>query len=382
MVLVLRVWLLSGLLVVGCGDGGGGAPNTPPRAWLTASRGTGNVLMRSDDQGETWEDVFAPSGRTSFIDREHGWMAGRQIMRTDDGGRSFSPQPVQLPADQSSQFRDVAFADIDHGVAVGFARRDGETFARELAIQTDDGGATWREPSFDGGAPGFGGLGDTTLSAACVSATGIRLAVGGGGINVANHASAFASEARGERWHFVGDELIAAGGGYLEGAFSGVACVGTRELWVVGSRHRRLESAGETEPLTILHSSDGGNSWENQASRTPLGSVDAAIESIAFADPRHAWAVGYEGRGSESRRPLILHTVDGGVHWDQQALPGDPMDGRLAEVAFATSTDGLIIGRTHEGAPLMFATIDGGRRWSAVRLPSDVEEVFDVSYVR
>lgn len=379
--LVVAVMLNSG-----CGGGSDSTDGDEPRAWLVVrvDQGGGSLrLLRSDDGGATWETLLtsASGAGITFVDRDHGWMGGAQIFRTEDGGRFFAPQSFELPAGQSGGIADVAFTDLDHGVAVGSAGIDGQRFVgRELLVQTEDGGRTWREAIFDG-TPGFGGPGGSGLFEACVTDVGIGLAIGGGGFNANNHASAFVSEPRAARWRSVTSELVDLGRGYLYGAFSGVACVGARDLWVVGSRARFHETDDDPEPLMILHSTDGGRTWENQSARTPLGEADAFLESIAFADARHAWAVGYEGT-VDAHRPLVLSTADAGAHWDRPSLPDDAIEGALTGVAFATRTRGLIIGSVHLGVPLVFATIDGGRRWTPVHLPADVDAVYDVSYVR
>jgi photosystem II stability/assembly factor-like uncharacterized protein len=368
------------VVLTGCGGGSGDSEATQSRAWLFARRSTGIVLLRSDDGAVTWEPVFVPSsgvGGVTFVDREHGWLAGSEILRTDDGGRSFSAQPVEMPPGQTPAFRDIAFADLDHGVAVGSAARDGHPFVRELVVQTDDGGATWKEPSFPDGRPDFGGLGNFILSDVCVTEIGVGLAVGGGGFMVANHASAFLSTSRGATWRGVGGLV---GAGDVDGAFRGLACVGARDLWIVGTRLHRHFMPGETDPLTILHSVDAGRTWENQSSRTPVGDVDATLEDVAFVDARRGWAVGYEG--DDTKSPLLLVTADAGAHWERHSVSDDFTEGSLREVAFATATDGVAIGDTPAGAALVFATPDGGRRWRAVSLPPDVDQVSGLNYFR
>lgn len=57
---------------------------------------------------------------------------------------------------------------------------------------------------------------------------------------------------------------------------------------------------------TIVHTRDGGTSWQDQASGTR-----ASLNSITFtADGQRGWAVGYG---------TILHTADGGKSWQEQA---------------------------------------------------------------
>ncbi len=311
-------------------------------------------------------------------------MGTTSISRTDDGGRSFTPEAVEVPVGQSVAFWSIAFSDLDHGIAVGSAQFDIEPFTREFLVQTDDGGPTWRAPSFDVTPPDLCAVSSFLLNDACISETGVRLAIGGGGFNDENRASAFVSEAHGQHWRSVADELSAAAGGNLEPAFAGVACVGARDLWVVGSRVRREDddTVDDAAPLTILHSADGGHTWKNLASRTPLGDANAGLTDIAFADARNAWTVGYEG-DLDTPHPLLLHTADGGTHWERQTLPDQERGGRLEEVAFAGPRDGMVIGQTtNNETPLVYGTTDGGRHWRTVRLPADIDQVLHVSLAR
>jgi photosystem II stability/assembly factor-like uncharacterized protein len=116
----------------------------------------------------------------------------------------------------------------------------------------------------------------------------------------------------------------------------------------------------------ILHTIDGGKTWERQKSGT-----DFTLSSICFADPKEGWAVGDGG--------IILHTADGGQNWKKQKGPQTLVDpgarwghaGFTAEeekteaklfymgVHFADSRKGWIVGeRTH-----VLHTQDGGKTW-------------------
>src|SRR5205823_1119701 len=60
---------------------------------------------------------------------------------------------------------------------------------------------------------------------------------------------------------------------------------------------------------TVLHSADGGQSWELQATKQPL-----PLNGVFFVDEKNGWAVGELG--------TILHTADGGKNWSAQARGG------------------------------------------------------------
>jgi len=94
---------------------------------------------------------------------------------------------------------------------------------------------------------------------------------------------------------------------------------------------------------TILHTSDGGKTWQRQNS-----GIKFTLADIFFIDSKLEWAVGNEG--------TILHTVDGGLVWKKQI---SPVDYYHTGVFFVTSQKGWIsTDQTH-----ILYTDDGGRTW-------------------
>jgi photosystem II stability/assembly factor-like uncharacterized protein len=94
---------------------------------------------------------------------------------------------------------------------------------------------------------------------------------------------------------------------------------------------------------TILHTSDGGDTWTRQDSGTGF-----TLVSIFFPDPEHGWAVGVKG--------TIVHTSDGGKTWSAQE---SPVDFYHMGVFFVSPQKGWICSeKTH-----ILATDDGGKTW-------------------
>lgn len=102
---------------------------------------------------------------------------------------------------------------------------------------------------------------------------------------------------------------------------------------------------------TILHSSDGGNTWQAQVS-----GVSATLRKVAFFDRLNGWAVGDEN--------TVLHTRDGGAHWQAQA------SGEYGYGYGFGSGDGALRVLGTETAMLLSAggtarvTRDGGDTWN------------------
>lgn len=117
--------------------------------------------------------------------------------------------------------------------------------------------------------------------------------------------------------------------------------------WAVGGRG------------TILHTSDGGDTWQEQTSGT-----DFILEDVFFVDRRRGWAVGgwprdtavaiYGGMG------VILATSDGGKTWRPQ-LEGQAV--WLSAICFVGRSSGWAVG---EYGTVM-RTRDGGATWVQMR---------------
>lgn len=113
----------------------------------------------------------------------------------------------------------------------------------------------------------------------------------------------------------------------------------------------------------ILHTIDGGKTWERQAT-----GVRASLRSVHFLDPFKGWAVGREelpyGMGSAG---VVLYTTDGGLEWKRQlpgAVPG------LNGVRFIDAKTGFFLGDGSDLYPSgLFKTTDAGRTWEPVPGP-------------
>jgi photosystem II stability/assembly factor-like uncharacterized protein len=120
------------------------------------------VIVTTKDGGHTWTPVpstalppalpgeggFAASGTnvTVYGDR-HAWVgtgAGpvARVLRTSDGGRTWSVAATPLPAGPSAGIFSIAFRDERHGIVVGGDYKT-ELEAIDNVAVTEDGGVTW-----------------------------------------------------------------------------------------------------------------------------------------------------------------------------------------------------------------------------------------------
>jgi len=95
----------------------------------------------------------------------------------------------------------------------------------------------------------------------------------------------------------------------------------------------------------ILHTDDGGDTWTHQWSGTT-----ANLTSVSFSGPQSGWAVGVDG--------IIRHTSNAGRTWE---LQNSMVKVWLSSVMFIDHETGWAVGE--KGAILK--TVDSGRHWAS-----------------
>jgi len=100
----------------------------------------------------------------------------------------------------------------------------------------------------------------------------------------------------------------------------------------------------------LLHSADGGHTWEKQKSGTTM-----AIQGLYFVDANHGWAVGWSA--------TILRTADGGKTWEN--VSSDNATWSLDAVYFSDLNNGWASGFAGE----LLHSSDGGKTWAVQESP-------------
>ena len=120
------------------------------------------IILRTDNGGRAWtrvpagglppaldnEGAFAASGtNVAVYGRDHAWIgtgaaATARVLRSSDGGRTWTVASTPLAAGPSSGIFSIAFRDAEHGIIVGGDYRK-ESEAVDNAAITADGGRTW-----------------------------------------------------------------------------------------------------------------------------------------------------------------------------------------------------------------------------------------------
>jgi photosystem II stability/assembly factor-like uncharacterized protein len=125
----------------------------------------------------------------------------------------------------------------------------------------------------------------------------------------------------------------------------------TDDIWFVDARRGwAVNSNGH-----ILHTADGGETWERQASI-----LRAYLRCVGFVDERRGWV------GTLDARQRLLHTADGGATWT--TVTGLPPETPPAICGLSVVNERVAYGSgTNEPAlPTgVIKTVDGGATWTA-----------------
>jgi len=327
-------------------------------------------IYGTTDGGRTWNEILATTaGLTftslSFTDASNGWASGFPLssgyadtctFHTADGGKSWQPQNL---GDFFDQVRDIHMVDQNRGYAAGTAYvGDGTAVWRTL-----DGGATWTDVKMQNtnilDAEGYWGMavtanrvlivGDRDVTARSTNPWGACSA------DVFECANLFTQADISP--HYI---------------FHDVFFVDRNRGWAAGSRTYTPQQWGQE----IFATQDGGQTWTTQFERSPASTLSGyfRLESISFADANDGWAAGSSElfpttAGRSALLGCILHTTDGGKTWTDQA--GNLCQWSLADEfsviqaldaqnVWALSADGAI------GTVQLAHTTDGGAHWSLV----------------
>lgn len=301
--------------------------------WAVGDRG---VIFHTSDGGRQW--TLQASGTQSrlasvfFLDDKIGWAAGGLtqphigatsgvLLHTRDGGAHWTlDRKSGLPA-----LARVGFFDPQNGWAIG----QPSAIFPSGACCTADGGRSWSTmPSTDSHGwltgdfvdPQTGALGGRTSVLAMVrrrevesrpadyglrTLRNLKLTPQGAGWLVGDGGLVLTTRDAGKTWQTPAADVPEGVRNQFD--YSALAMRG-KHVWVAGTPGTR-----------ILHSADGGQTWELQSTGQTL-----PIHALWFANDRLGWAVGDLG--------TILATVDGGKSWRVQRAGG----ARSALVSFCS----------------------------------------------
>ena len=108
---------------------------------------------------------------------------------------------------------------------------------------------------------------------------------------------------------------------------------------------------------TIIHTTDGGSTWEMQNS-----TVETFIVSVFFLDENRGWALTV--KDTPPFRTIILSTTNGGNNWETTNYPEDNIF--MNTVFFFDSLNGFM------GGSIISGTTDGGLTWQKANIDSNM----------
>lgn len=309
--------------------------------------------MLSGSGGADWRLHAAldrPLSGVTFFSDQAGWAVGSAtLLATMDGGATWREQVGAVPPEGVPPLlHRVRFVTPSEGIAVGAIGGNGENAGSPLILYTSDAGTHWQVAMIAGG--GNPALSNSAIEDACLTASGIAIAIGFG----VSGQIALRSSDGGASWRDITDRT-----GGLPDQPHGVACVGDSLIWLVGG--------GST---TVLHSADAGDTWVNQTANTPPLPGEAL--AVAFSDARRGLVAGVG--------PFVIRTSDGGATWQFDELPSEIRGGLLSiqtlgRAAVAVGVDESDIEMEQPIAIVEAQAVD----WRQQSLPPEVLTLEDVS---
>ncbi len=142
----------------------------------------------------------------------------------------------------------------------------------------------------------------------------------------------------GQRWTRQGDPSQIPDVG-----LGAVYAINTRIAWVTGNNG------------VILHTKDGGKTWTRQAEDTaPL----VPLNGVFASDAHHVWVVGEDSDYNGTILGTILHTKNGGRTWERQTYEPNPGDYKLIWVHGLNARTAWVVGNA-----IVLYTNDAGETW-------------------
>ncbi len=286
--------------------------------WAVGDHG---AIWHTTDGGQNWRQqrstVDVGLQGVCFVDRERGWAVGGAtqpylwtsqaiVLKTTDGGQTWQQQLAFLPA-----LARVKFFNAEQGLAWGRGA-GGEPLG---VFASDDGGRNWRSVAVGPQSAWWDGDFVDKRTGVVVGTARKIARIAHGDVAQISLDENHAGNPRAVRLAADGSGWLAGDGGLIARTFDGGQswqlvdilpteirdCVNWQAITIHG-RHVWIAGSPGT---VVLHSPDGGETWQGHATGNNL-----PINRITFVDETHGWAVGDMG--------AILHTNDGGQTWQEQ----------------------------------------------------------------
>jgi photosystem II stability/assembly factor-like uncharacterized protein len=257
-----------------------------------------DVFMRTSDGGRTWQENLSISadnedhlGSFFFLNTKRGWVVGKNVYLTEDGGQNWQRLGSIPPGDYRHQ-REMRVAPelANYQPRLWFMTAENGVMAKldGMVHRTNDGGRTWQYV-FDAGK----------------SLRDVFFYDNSSGWLVGNAGFVALTSDGGRTW-------------------TPITTPTTSDLLAVHFINSKSGCAVGVKS-TIICTKDGGLTW-NSAAVKSLPEVPPLLASVSFADEFNGWAVGGFGIESSwgaipSSSNIALTTKDGGQTWEPVNLP-------------------------------------------------------------
>ncbi len=324
--------------------------------WIAGDEGT---VLRSDDMGVTWvkQNVMFNYDLNSLhnIECTEAWAVGPEgfMMYTYDLGISWSYLPT--PTNWAL-----------FSVHVGTFENIRVTGQQGLIMHTIDKGLTWEIEHEEAGYNLYDIINVGLNNAYAVGGDGTILETIDYGDNWTKPLTNTNTTLYAVEDHWGHDHIWAVGHygvilknsgietefeiqneGTLIGLYS-LEFMDENTGWAVGGE--LIDFSGTSEGI-ILHTTDGGENWEEQLN------LSTKLNALDFVNENKGWAVGRDG--------IIKYTTNGGSNWGTQ---NSPLNGFLTSVCFTDENNGWIVSRSNWGE--IIHTSNGGTTWTQQSNPS------------
>lgn len=302
----------------------GRMPFPSPVVWVSGSKGT---ILRSMDQGETWQSVSPADSRdldfrgvVAFDEKTAYAMASGEgdksrVYKTTDGGATWR---LQFTGDRKEFFLDsIACTSATHCYALG------DPIGGKFTLLHTDDGEHWNSLPAENRPDALSGEGSFAASNSCLllKSDDEFFFVTGGAKVPGKGARIFHTSNAGKSWN-VTEPPIAQGNAY-SGIFAIASDFDNKRIIVVGGDYKRSDDAKQI----AAYSDDNGKTWKSP--KSALHGFRSGVAPLGVND----WiAVGPNGAD---------FSRDNGVHWKRMGkIPLNAIASRFA--VWAVGPNGTI----------------------------------------
>lgn len=317
-----------------------------------------NVILHASHYGETWEWINSTYHGSFFAvdqkDCQEIWISGEAglVISTKDAGLSWQlhTTPVIYNLYSIDVIPNGDYRACGHQAVIISSSDGGDTWIKEnettfldlydvdtksiggpayaagskgTILETLNGGNTWTQKQ----SPTINTLNDVCFRSAIYPLVNQVFAVGWYGLILKKEEPVEAE------FEIVNEQPLHI--------MQSVDFINADTAWAVGGD--KITLSGTKEGI-ILHTTDGGNTWEKQLT------IPDILNCVDFVNKNEGWAVGANG--------IIKHTTNGGYSWQTQT---SPLYGQLNAVCFVDENNGWIVSRDNWGE--IVHTTDGGSNW-------------------